>query len=732
MSSPKTDKRALSMSSMADRAPDVVDVSRASSKEESSDRQESDVRAKNNDKKSICVEENQNPAAAKKKESKGSSDDDAKSKTKAVVSQAAAFLPGVDYVDSEVVRGGRKEEQSSNAAKKLAPRAEERSSSEANKLAPRAEGEEGSSSDLMKYISKRNERSTSDEDDAMVGAGIEAVSSSTNTNPTRPGAVQVQLGKTSIKELDPSSSEEFFYSSPMRIPSVTTDTALVTHQEEDPEAETDDGEETLHILVATKVESQWNLVTAVAAKDDGLKSCCLKVDNNRKGKMLVIGAFCLVLVMVVVVVGLTVAFAAGGTITEKDVTQDTFFDTIGGGPIDGTVRDGKYGVSVATNRDGSRIAVADLFGVHVYELLEGDSNSNWEMLGSNIQGDATNNATAFPDSASSEYLKALIRAPILTTMSMDGSVVAIAWPFHDEEDAGNTTNIGLVEVYLYVKESLSWERKGNSILGNFSGDFFGSSLSLSEDGSSLAVGAAGNGGYAEVYLFNSGSWNQLGGTVVTASEERLGIFSISLSNDGTILAVAGMPASKEDGAVAKVFHLVSNEWEERGSGIVGQTAIGGTIYLAHISGDGDTIVVSNYFTTAAKENTGEGLDVRAFKWSVDTNDWEPLGEEMHAGNMAEKSGYFVSLSEDGRTIAMGDPGARVEGQGAVSGHAHFFVFKDGEWIPLGPTYEGEAAGDQFGYAVALSGNGEYLVAGAPYNRAMGKERGRVVVLKAAA
>ena len=77
---------------------------------------------------------------------------------------------------------------------------------------------------------------------------------------------------------------------------------------------------------------------------------------------------------------------------------------------------------------------------------------------------------------------------------------------------------------------------------------------------------------------------------------------------------------------------------------------------------------------------------------------------------------------------MGDPGARVQGQGAVSGHAHFFEFKDIEWIQAGPNYEGEAAGDQFGYAVALSGNGDFLVAGAPFNRAAGEERGRVVVL----
>ena len=52
---------------------------------------------------------------------------------------------------------------------------------------------------------------------------------------------------------------------------------------------------------------------------------------------------CLVLIPLIVVVGLTVAFATGGsrggrtrsdTTTEiQQVTQESFFDTIGGGPI---------------------------------------------------------------------------------------------------------------------------------------------------------------------------------------------------------------------------------------------------------------------------------------------------------------------------------------------------------------------------------------------------------------
>jgi hypothetical protein len=155
-----------------------------------------------------------------------------------------------------------------------------------------------------------------------------------------------------------------------------------------------------------------------------------------------------------------------------------------------------------------------LVGVQVLELKDSD-DSVWEMLGSNIVGVAAN-AISVAD-ITSEYLQSLVRAPILTTMSTDGNFVAVAWPLYDDEDDGNATNIGLVEVCRHVKESLSWERAGNSLFGKSSGDFFGSSLSLLENGSNLAVGAAGNGGHAEVCFLNLG-FSQFGFLVTSGRD----------------------------------------------------------------------------------------------------------------------------------------------------------------------------------------------------------------------
>ena len=45
--------------------------------------------------------------------------------------------------------------------------------------------------------------------------------------------------------------------------------------------------------------------------------------------------------------------------------------------------------------------------------------------------------------------------------------------------------------------------------------------------------------------------------------------------------------------------------------------------------------------------------------------------------------------------------------------------------------KGEAAGDQFGYAVSISGDGNRLAVSAPYNRGSGLERGRVQIYEVA-
>ena len=78
-------------------------------------------------------------------------------------------------------------------------------------------------------------------------------------------------------------------------------------------------------------------------------------------------------------------------------------------------------------------------------------------------------------------------------------------------------NAGHVRVYEY--SGGSWSQLGADIDGEAAGDSSGYSVSLSSDGTIVAIGATGNdatdpnGGHVRVYEYSGGSWSQLGADI---------------------------------------------------------------------------------------------------------------------------------------------------------------------------------------------------------------------------
>jgi hypothetical protein len=283
-----------------------------------------------------------------------------------------------------------------------------------------------------------------------------------------------------------------------------------------------------------------------------------------------------------------------------------------------------------------------------------------------------------------------------------------------------------------MPSSTKWERLGNILYGEAAEDFFfGGSVSLSGKGGDLtiavAVGEPGNGEPVRVYLLNDGTWIPRGGNINISGTMLLG--SVSLSAFGSVLAVAGTATSSDENpAVVRIFEFKSGDWVERGEGVIGE--LEGTVYQAALSGDGRIVVVSNYYVGPvgeAEAHSNDALDVRALEWSPAQKQWILLGEKLHASKPGPKAGYFISLSDDGTMIAMGDPGTPDQSGGGVTGHGHIFKYDGDSWMQLGPNENGEAPGDQFGFDVSISGDGRHFAVGAPFNRGSGVVKGRVYV-----
>ena len=151
-----------------------------------------------------------------------------------------------------------------------------------------------------------------------------------------------------------------------------------------------------------------------------------------------------------------------------------------GQSIFGEAVDDHFGYSVALSPDGKTVAIGAGGGVEVndrpgyvrvFYLESDDFGSSWKQLGQDITGDA--NGDDFGYSVS---------------LSDDGKTLAVGARTND----GNGENSGHVRVYRMDDSSTSWRQVGEDIDGVLSWDRSGVSVSLSADGTTVAIGAWGN------------------------------------------------------------------------------------------------------------------------------------------------------------------------------------------------------------------------------------------------
>ena len=86
------------------------------------------------------------------------------------------------------------------------------------------------------------------------------------------------------------------------------------------------------------------------------------------------------------------------------------------------------------------------------------------------------------------------------------------------------------------------------------------------------------------------------------------------------------------------------------------------------------------------------------------------------------------MSGDGTRLAIGAP--YNDGKGFESGHVRVYEYdvnNVNRWTQLGSDIDGEAAFDESGYSVSLSADGTTVAIGAPFNDANGSNSGHVQI-----
>jgi hypothetical protein len=330
--------------------------------------------------------------------------------------------------------------------------------------------------------------------------------------------------------------------------------------------------------------------------------------------------------------------------------------------------------------------------------------SVWNQIGQDIDGEAADDKSGHT-----------------VSMSSDGNIVAIGAPHND----GNGLNSGHVRVYEY--NGSTWNQIGQDIDGESINDYDGWSVSLNDNGNILAIGAQKNDGttgnvnddrgHIRVYEYNGSNWIQIGQDIDgLAPGDEIGM-SISLSNDGYTVA-SGSPWGTNTSGYVRIYNYNGSSWNQLGQDIVGEAANDQSGNSVSLSSDGNTLAIGAYYNDA---NTGTVSNdyghVRIYNWSGTS--WNQVGQDIDGEAVGDQSGHSVSLNDNGDIVAIGAP-RNIE-NGIDAGHVRIYENNGGVWTQIGNDIDG-ISGDQSGHSVSLSSNGYTVAIAAPSGTYAGTTR----------
>nr|WP_319401653.1 T9SS type A sorting domain-containing protein [uncultured Carboxylicivirga sp.] len=374
-----------------------------------------------------------------------------------------------------------------------------------------------------------------------------------------------------------------------------------------------------------------------------------------------------------------------------------------GEDIDGQSTNANFGYSVCLNSDGLIVAIgapynsANSQGPNGYVSIYNNEDGVWNQIGQNILGS---------DISGNNFGRSI-------SLSADGNIVAIGTPYSDE----NGWNSGQVQVYENTNGA--WTQIGQNINGEAFGDYSGSSISLSADGSTVSIGAPRNedagdrAGHVRVFKYINEIWTQIGQDIDGESENDEIGKSVSLNSDGSFLALGttGIGTANSHNNYVRIYKYENNKWSKIGKDIEPKNSSS-----LSINSDGSTVAIGI-----------PGDNVCMYK--NQNNTWTQIGQDIenHIYTWNDEFGYSVSLNSAGTIVAIGDINTDLNGTNA--GHVSIYENQNDTWTQIGDDILGEGSYDNSGHSVSLSSDGSIVAIGAPYNNGNGSKAGHVRIYK---
>lgn len=289
--------------------------------------------------------------------------------------------------------------------------------------------------------------------------------------------------------------------------------------------------------------------------------------------------------------------------------------------------------SMCMSRDGNRIAVSE-YNLDATETaglgwgrvkVYGWNGSSWVAVGQPI---------VYDNEINLNYS--------CLSLNSAGNVIVIGSPDVDMPTSPGQYNIRAGMVRVYSLSGSTWSQRGGNITSNLAGAATGTSVSLSQDGNTMATGTLGDIGFVSVYQWSGTSWNKKGSDIQGKfNGDKFGV-TVCLDGSGNTVAAGSRAEPFPGDGYASVHDWNGSSWTKRGQDITGShdTALS-------LSSDGKVIATGDFIGLS-----GNGI-ARVYGWGGTS--WTKRGKDFK-GTFQSRTGQSVSISGDGAVVAVGNPG----------------------------------------------------------------------------
>ncbi len=306
------------------------------------------------------------------------------------------------------------------------------------------------------------------------------------------------------------------------------------------------------------------------------------------------------------------------------------------------------------------------------------------------------------------------------SINSDGTIVAIGANLNGT----NNSHTGHVRVFENINNT--WTQIGQDIDGDNAGDESGTSISLNDSGTIVAIGARFVDptltGQVRVFENTNNTWTQIGQDI--NGEEILSLFgtSVDLNASGAIIAIGAVGVSDSTGQV-RVFENINNTWTQIGQDIDGENTSDQFGFSVNLNDDGNIVAIGSPFNDTNGESSGQ---VRIFENINDS--WVQIGQSIIGEADQDNSGISIHMNSDGTIIAVGATfNNNVNG---FTGHVRVYENTNNTWTQIGQDIDGDADDELFGTSVSLNDNGTILAVGATFSDSPnGEDTGQVKIYK---